>query len=157
MKLFFDTSALIKFFHEEEGTAQVSALIESEDNDFWISELARIEFISALYRRVRNKEITEDQLTEALSGFNEELATFNCEPLGHAVITEAKSLLKQYGKAHGLRTLDALQLGAFSIISEKEWVLVSADSNLCRVAQLQGYKTINPVQGVQNEGKDKQE
>ncbi len=108
MKLFFDTSALIKFFHEEEGTSQVSAMIESDDNVIWISELARIEFISALYRRVRNKEITEDQLTEALSGFNEELATFSCEPFGHAVIAEAELLLKQYGKAHGLRTLDAL-------------------------------------------------
>ncbi|MBI5192631.1 MAG: type II toxin-antitoxin system VapC family toxin [Nitrospirae bacterium] len=157
MKLFFDTSALVKFFHEEEGTSQVSALIESDDNNIWISELARVEFISALYRRVRNKEITEDQLTEALSGFTEELTTFNCEPFGHAVITEAESLLKQYGKAHGLRTLDALQLGVFSIIAEKDWVLVSADSNLCRVAQLQGYKTINPVHGIQNESKDKQD
>jgi hypothetical protein len=27
MKLFFDTSALVKFFHEEEGTEQITELM----------------------------------------------------------------------------------------------------------------------------------
>lgn len=33
MKLFFDTSALIKFFHEEDGTQEVTRLITSEENE----------------------------------------------------------------------------------------------------------------------------
>ena len=44
MILFFDTSALVKFFHEEKGFEAVTRLIVSEDNEIWISELARIEF-----------------------------------------------------------------------------------------------------------------
>ena len=36
MILFFDTSALIKFFHEEEGTEKVTGLIHNEDNEIWI-------------------------------------------------------------------------------------------------------------------------
>lgn len=145
MNLFFDTSALVKFFHEEEGTAEVSSLINAGNNEVWISELARLEFISALCRRIRNKEITEAQLTEALSGFDDELASFYCEPFGHATVSEAESLLKKYGKSHGLRTLDALQCAAFSLIAEKDWGFVSADSNLCQIVQLQGYTALNPV------------
>jgi uncharacterized protein len=105
MKLFFDTSALVKFFHEEEGTQEVTALITAKDNEIWISELAKIEFLSALYRRVRNKEITDEQLTEAMSSFEEESASFNSEPLRHATIKEAEAVLKQYGNPMGLELL----------------------------------------------------
>lgn len=145
MKLFFDTSALIKYFHEEEGTSEVTALINSSDNEIWISELARVEFLSALFRRARNREITDEQLTEAMSGFEEESASFNCEPFGHATIKEAETILRQHGKSHGLRTLDALQLSAFSLIAEKDWYFVSADDNLCTAVRTQGYNTVNPL------------
>jgi uncharacterized protein with PIN domain len=82
MILFFDTSALVKFFHEEKGSETVTNLVLSKDNEIWISELARIEFLSAIFRRFRNREVDDEQLREALMGFEEQLATFNVEPLG---------------------------------------------------------------------------
>ena len=63
MILFFDTSALVKFFHREEGTDVVISLITDRGNRVWLSELARLEFVCALHRRYRMKEIEEDQLT----------------------------------------------------------------------------------------------
>ena len=42
MKLYFDTSALVEFFHIEAGTPNVSELIENSENDIYISELAKI-------------------------------------------------------------------------------------------------------------------
>jgi PIN domain nuclease of toxin-antitoxin system len=41
MNLFFDTSALVKFFHEEKGSETVTNLILSKDNEMWISELTK--------------------------------------------------------------------------------------------------------------------
>ena len=38
MNLFFDTSALVKFFHEEEGTDIVTDLILEQKNEVWISD-----------------------------------------------------------------------------------------------------------------------
>ena len=102
-------------------------------------------YMSALFRRFRNKEINDKQLKEAISGFNEEISFFNVELLRQAVIKEAESLLKKYGKTQGLRTLDALSLGAFSLIAEEEWIFVAADENLCKVIQLIGFKTLNPL------------
>ncbi len=43
MILFFDTSALVKVFHEEKGSEVVTPLIKAKDNEVWISELARID------------------------------------------------------------------------------------------------------------------
>ena len=148
MKLFFDTSALVKFFHEEEGTPEVTSLIIAENNEIWISELARLEFISAIFRRARSGEITDDQLAKAFAAFDEQTETFHCDSFGHATIQEAENLLKQFGKSPGLRTLDALQFGAFSLIAENDWIFVSADYNLCHVAEIQGYKTINPLRNA---------
>jgi predicted nucleic acid-binding protein len=71
MKLFFDTSALVKFFYEEDGFDIVTDLITSKRNEIWLLELVRVEFYCALYRRFRNNEISEDQLNIAISGFNE--------------------------------------------------------------------------------------
>ncbi len=51
MNLFFDTSALVKYFHEEPGTARVTALIDEPDHRVWLSELARVEFVSAMHRK----------------------------------------------------------------------------------------------------------
>ncbi len=135
----------MKFFHEEEGTPEVTKLIIAETNEIWISELARLELISAFFRRARSGEITDDQLSKALAAFDEQTESFNCDPFGHATMQEAETLLKQFGKSDGLRTLDALQLGAFSLIAENDWVFVSADNSLCHVADIQGYKTMNPL------------
>lgn len=84
MKLFFDTSALIKFFHEEEGSETVTGIITDEENKIYVSELTRIKFLSALHCRYRNKELYEHTLNDAIRGFDEEYWHFHAEPLGSA-------------------------------------------------------------------------
>ena len=146
MILFFDTSALVKMFHEEKGSEVVLSLIKGKDNEVWISELARLEFLSAVFRRVRDREISDEQLNEAVAGFEEQLYFFNIEPLGQAILKEAELLMKKYGKRGMLRSLDALQMGTFSLISEKGWYFVAADDILCAIAKDIGFATINPLQ-----------
>ena len=144
MTFYFDTSALVKLFHEEEGSQTVTRIINSNDNEIWISELARVEFLSAIFRRYRNNEIGDKELRVAIDGFEEQLAFFNVEPLGQAIVREAESLLKKYGRTKGLRTLDALQLGTFILILEKDWLFVTTDKLLLEVVQDIGYKAIDP-------------
>ena len=67
MNLFFDTSALVKFFHKEAGSSKVEELILNNHNNVWIINLARIEFASALHRRYRNRELLLIQLTMSMS------------------------------------------------------------------------------------------
>lgn len=144
MNLFFDTCALVKYFHVEDGTEQVTALIHNPENKIWILELARTEFISTLFRKYRNRVIDENQLTSAIKGFDLEYSKFNVEPLNGLVASEAEELLKKYGKYEGLRTLDSLHLAAFRIIAEKDWVFVSADEVLCKTVKLENFQVINP-------------
>lgn len=147
MKLFFDTSALVKLFHEETGSKVVTELVTSPENEIWVCELVCIEFYSALFRRYRNREIDDDRLEEAILGFKEQYTSFRVEPVGQAVMKEAESLLQNFGKTIGLRALDALHLGAFALIRQEDWFFVAADENLCRAAKSMGFGVINPLEG----------
>ncbi|RLC11637.1 MAG: hypothetical protein DRI57_18650 [Deltaproteobacteria bacterium] len=75
-RFFFDTSALIKLYHEENGTDQLSDLISSENPIIVISDLTMVEMISALAKKVRTGEIDERI-------FNEAVFTY----LGHTYMT----------------------------------------------------------------------
>jgi predicted nucleic acid-binding protein len=146
--LFFDTSALVKFFHREAGTDVVVSLITDRENRVWLSELARLEFACAVHRRYRMKEIEEDQLEKALDGFSSECARFNTRKIGSAVLDEAEALVNRLGKSVGLRALDAIHLATFSLFNQfDEMPFVATDEVLLNAARSIGAKVINPLSG----------
>jgi uncharacterized protein len=154
MNCYFDTSALAKLFIQEEGTDTVTELVLDQTNTIWVLDLARIEFHSALFRRYRAGELNNEMLQIALNGFESQLKQFRIEPMTSVLINEADILLQRYGRKEGLRTLDALQLGGFSLIAEKDnWCFVSADRTLCLVAQLAEYVAINPGETADSKAK----
>jgi uncharacterized protein len=58
MKIFLDTSSLIKLYHQEIGTAYLDTIFENFNiNEIFLSELAKIEFDSAVYKKVRTKDL----------------------------------------------------------------------------------------------------
>jgi predicted nucleic acid-binding protein len=145
MNVFFDTSALVKFFNVEQGNERVTELILNRRNRIFISELARLQIYSALYRKFRNHQIDNVQLNEAISGFNDQLVQFNLESMNQLILDEAGVMLQNFGKNYGLRTLDAIHLATFSLIAEKSWVFVCSDDILGKVVKELGFKLINPV------------
>ena len=148
MILFFDTSALVKFFHREEGTDVVVSIISDLNNEIWVSELARLEFICALHRRFRINEINEEDLDQALDGFYKEYSRFNTKKIGRAVLNEAEVLVKRLGKTLGLRALDAIHLATFNLFNQlEEMPFVAADDILLTAARAIGAKVINPLSG----------
>ena len=146
MRLFVDTSALVKLFHIEEGTERVMAWVEQADQGVYVLDVAAVEFLSAVYRRLRAREITDAEMQEAVAGFRAQWTNFHVEPLGHAVVCEAESLIEQHGRSAGLRTLDALHLSAFSLIAEEGWRFVTADTNQAQVARALGWTVLNPLE-----------
>ena len=142
MNLFFDTSALVKYFHLESGTDQVVELIDNAENQIWVSDLARIEFISAFYRKLRRGDIDSTQLQESLSSFDIEWDQFNQQPLSDTVITEADKLMRKKASKYGLRALDALQLASFIVLAEKDWAFIVADGVLADTVVSENYDVI---------------
>jgi len=146
MKLFFDTSALIKFFHDEVGTDNITEIVNDSQNKMWISELALIEFINFTYRLYRESRINDKELNDLICEFDRECYRFNIVSLNEAVIKEAREVLTKLGKSIPLRSLDALQLASYNLVydNDRDWAFVTSDSRLIQIFGITGGKVINP-------------
>jgi len=141
--LFFDTSALVKRYHEEPGTERVDELIEGEQTVV-ISSLSIIETVSAFRRKYNRDQITEKRMNKLLSSFfREALDDFIVVPLEESVLQFSFDLVLE----NDLRTLDSLQLSAaLSLHTADEPVrFVSADADLVAVAEATDLKIENPT------------
>lgn len=145
MKLYFDTSALVKYFQREDGSDEVQALIDDQANEVWALSLALLELHSSLFRRLRSRELTDDEVKEVWSCVTDVAAEFNIESISEAIVNEAHNLLLRFGKKPGLRSLDAIHLAGLSLLGEKAWRVVACDTVVCDVARHMGYKVINPA------------
>ena len=143
---FFDTSALIKLYHQEVGTEHVERIFGQTENPIVISELAIVEVYSSLARKVRTQEISLHAQEEASENFAKDCTQrFVIEPLGSAVLQKAKELLQRYGNTKALRSLDALQLAAGLVArAREELIFVCVDSRLLDVAAAEGLQILNP-------------
>jgi len=126
----------------------VVSIMSDLTNEIWVSELARLEFVCALHRRLRMNELTEDDLNKVLNGFYAEYSRLNTKKIGRAVLSEAEALVKRLGRTSGLRALDAIHLATFSLFNQIEQMLfVAADDILLKAAKSIGARAINPLSG----------
>lgn len=144
MKTYYlDTSAFVKFYHQETGTDEVEKIFSTEDASIIISEIAVVELYSALYRLSRMKEISEDALKTSIASFEEDCKyRFSINSVDSNAITKATEIIKKYGNKKSIRTLDAIQL-SISLNNENIVVFVSADTVLTDIAEKEGLEIIN--------------
>jgi len=72
---FFDSSALVKRYARETGTAWVFSLVRpSADHRLYIARITGVEVVSALSRRERAGLLTSSSVAKALTRFQREFA-----------------------------------------------------------------------------------
>jgi predicted nucleic acid-binding protein len=144
MFYFFDTSALIKLYHVEDGTNVVKQLFEDKNADVCIARIAFTEFYSALYKKARTKEITDPRvILQSINDFEIDMQDVWVVQMHDKLFSEAQNLLKRYGLNHSLRTLDALQLACAELVAQTEELsFVTADYNLYDIAKELGFNLV---------------
>ena len=145
---FFDTSALVKYYHQETGHQHVVDLIEHAENDIRISHLSYVEWHSALARQVRTQAISADDFSRLRSRFYSDLKGRKIKTIAcsNAHLWQAKRLLCTHALTQSLRTLDALQL-AIALHFHRRIPLaafVCADTAFCPVVEKAGLLVLNP-------------
>ncbi len=140
MKLFFDTSALFKLYHKEDGTDELMEFLGKKPiNAIYLSEIAEIEFSSAVWKKCRKKEINENIARTIIESFDHDLDKFRFVTQNLKVRNSAKSLISKYW-SEGLRTLDSIQMAsALHVKSDIEYFL-SSDNLLNNIAVREGFK-----------------
>ena len=146
--LYLDTSALVKLYVQEEGTAAMLELAHP-DAGLRLAVLAvtRAEFRAAVRRRAKLGDIASNVADELIHSFGNHLATlFQIQPITEMVLDEAAGLIDR----HLLRAYDAIQLGGYMALrsavgNEVETAFVCADTDLFEAAQAEGFTSINPL------------
>jgi predicted nucleic acid-binding protein len=145
---FLDTSALVKYYHNELGSAHVIALIDDPANTIWISRLSLIEMHSAVARQVREGRLPALSFHQWRRRFFADVRSrkFRIVRAMSSQEREAMRLLVRYGTVIPLRTLDAMQLAVALWLRDRGHLdqFVCADAWLCEAAQREGLAVLNP-------------
>jgi predicted nucleic acid-binding protein len=153
---YFDSSALVKYYHQEPGSPDIIGLIQTPNTRHYISRLTFVEVHSAFGGKVRSGHIDSDQFDLFCDRLRQDVyeRRFRVLPMKAAHYREAERLLKTYTADKGLRTLDSLQLSVALLDLYRESRLaqfICADRILSEVATAEGMTVLNPI-GREQEG-----
>ena len=138
---FLDSSALVKRYIRETGSAWVQTLCQQiPPEDLYIARIAGAEVVSAIARRGRAGHLTPKELTAALDRFQQDFTTgYEIIEISPALILQAMAL----ARTRFLRGYDAVQLAVAvglhalrQVLGLPVLTLVSADTDLNVAAAL---------------------
>jgi predicted nucleic acid-binding protein len=137
--VFADTSALFKFYYPEDGSEKVEASLLKADR-VYLSQIAVIEFSSALMKKVRTRSLDTDSQVLIWNTFVDDLETGQMEliPLDDRHYQKATDIIRSYGQKKDIRTLDSLQLVAALDVHDAKFL--SADKHLSALAVRMGFR-----------------
>ncbi len=146
---FLDTSALLKRYVSETGSARIRRLASSgENNRLFVSRIAWVEMLSALARLEREGNLSPEHVTSTVRIFQ-----YDWETQYHVVEVDGNlvGIAGQLVREHPLRAYDAVQLASALRIHSATvredsdvFTFVSADNRLLNAASDKGLRTDNP-------------
>jgi predicted nucleic acid-binding protein len=108
MILYFDTSALVKGYIQEEGSKEVTALLDEVQNLFGSIVLTQVEMAAAIQRAVRVIGSSSASASGAWQDFMDDWPSFTRLVISPMTIERASGIAWDYG----LRGYDSLHLAA---------------------------------------------
>lgn len=139
---FWDTSAIVPLFVEEESSRGCRDLIR-RDPVMVVWCLSLTEAFSACWRRHRAGTLNDEDISRATRRLEQLSDRWTEVSAVQLVRDEAERLLR----AHAVRAADALQLGAAMVACDRrprQRAFVSLDSGLLLAASREGFDAIRP-------------
>jgi uncharacterized protein len=144
---FLDTSALAKRYLTEKGSLRVRRLLDRRADVFYQTFLTPVELASALYRRLRERDITSEELALTLRAYvTHSHQDYLWVPYSETLMERASTLLAH----HALRALDAVQLASALDLKDRlpadelPVTFLSADERLVESARREHLQARNP-------------
>jgi predicted nucleic acid-binding protein len=132
-----DTSVIVKLYVEEEDSGKIARLIDNS-RIVATSEISYVEFLSAIFRKKREKEIKELDFKHIKEAFQKNWNSYLKIKLTADVIATAGSLLERYP----LKAYDAIHIGSARHLKGKvkeDILFLTADTTQMRSAKKDGF------------------
>ncbi|HEY9663394.1 MAG TPA: type II toxin-antitoxin system VapC family toxin [Allocoleopsis sp.] len=146
---FLDSSALLKRYVPEVGTAWIQSITNAQNQNLLIvAHITWVEISSAVARRQREGNISSIQANQILAAFR---AHWNSQYFIVAIDNTVIDLAGQLVNQHPLRAYDAVQLAAalslqkqLSPPSVTSFTFLTADTRLLAIAQAENLLADDP-------------
>jgi predicted nucleic acid-binding protein len=142
---FFDSSAVVKRYLQETGTAWVRSLSAPSSGHFlYVARITDVEVTAALARRRGQPGLSVAQAKVALGLFRQDLAQdYRIAEITVALLHRAALL----ADAHTIRGYDAVQLAAALEVRVQVpgLILISGDGDLNAAAAVEGMPVEDPI------------
>jgi predicted nucleic acid-binding protein len=149
-RYFFDTSALVKRYHAESGTAKVRTIFDAPNAEHVITRLTTVEILSGFAIKVRTGVFSSTEFQRPRGLFLADVKRRLLRPVRalNADYQLAGDLIVKHGMSRQLRTLDALQLAIALRVHRATSIdsFVCADRGLCDIATVEGMAVLDPEQ-----------
>jgi hypothetical protein len=137
---YFDTSALIKRYVRERGSAQVGSLLRR--HDVLSSAITPVEILSALWRRKRDGELSEENFAATLSRVQSERIRWELVEVGGTVLSRAEEIVQGTVPMRALDAIHVASLLAFQAASSIQISFVTGDARQRDTANYLGVGVI---------------
>ncbi|MFW6144256.1 MAG: type II toxin-antitoxin system VapC family toxin [Candidatus Natronoplasma sp.] len=151
MIYFFDTSALVKRYHQEKGTVYVDEIFEGiveGKAEAFISSLTLLEVTSAFKRKQKGNMISESDFYDLIKTcFDEIIEHFTIVPANEDIINDSIENVLKYS----LKTLDSIQFQTVKEVKEMlddDITVVTSDKELMTAFEEGEYEGVNPEEKV---------
>jgi hypothetical protein len=135
VRVFFDSSALVKRYIREKGTDEVLARCD-QATELAVATIAWPELVSAFRRLVRENRLEETRYRALKADLAADLADAVLCEISPQVVQRAITALE----AHPLRAMDALHVAA-ALVGTAD-IFVSADARQCAAAAALGLEVV---------------
>ena len=122
---YFDTSALIKRYVRERGSTRVVSLMRR--HDLLSSAITPVEVMSALSRRRRDRELSEEDFAATASRVQSERIRWELVEVGETVLNRAEEIVQGTVPMRALDAVHVASLMAFQAASSIQIPFVTGD------------------------------
>ena len=140
MNLYLDTSALVKLYVEEEGSATVREAVAGADS-VATAAVAYVEARAAFARRRRERRLSSDDYRRTVHELDTDWEHYLLLELTSTLIRRAA----EFAETHALRAYDAVHLASAKILRERLQGPIHFacwDSNLMTAARREGLTPV---------------
>lgn len=140
MILYFDSSALVKRYVEEQGTSDVLVWMDASDLNGTVL-VTRVEVAAAITRAKRMRYVSQEETRKFLDTFHREWSSFQRLPVSEILVARADALACE----HNLRGYDAIHLASaltWQELLDLPVTVVTYDMELAAAAQASGLMVL---------------
>lgn len=117
------------YFKEDETPALEKIFLDNVVTEIFVSEITKAEFFSAIYKKLRTKDLLTQEADAIIGAFVADERKFSFISVDSEIIGSSQKFIGKYG-IEGLRALDAIQLASAYSVRHSIGLAVSNDKLL---------------------------